>query len=88
MRVEDRTRLSAINKVVREHSDTPQQFLVYLTTPPIIERVANTHGLAKEASLSFAWVKEEEGQAHFLAENAGGAVQVHAYGTPESRVLQ
>ena len=39
-------------------------------------------------ALSFAWVKEEEGQAHFLAENAGGAVQAHAYGTPESRVLQ
>ena len=50
--------------------------------------IAGTHGLAKEASLSFAWVKEEEGQARFLAENAGGAVQVHAYGTPESRVLQ
>ena len=48
---------------------------------------AGTHGLAKEASLSFAWVKEEEGQARFLAENAGGAV-AHAYGTPESRVLQ
>ena len=49
---------------------------------------AGTHGLAKEASLSFAWVKEEEGQARFLAENAGGTVQAYAYGTPESRVLQ
>ena len=49
---------------------------------------AGTHGLAKEASLSFAWVKEEEGQARFLAENVGGAAQVHTYGTPESRVLQ
>ena len=49
---------------------------------------AGTHGLAKEASLSFAWVKEEEGQARFLAENAGGAVRAHAYDTPESRVLQ
>ncbi len=77
------------SKVVREHSDTSQKFLVYLTTPPTIERVANTLGLAKEASLSFAWVKEEEGQARFLAKNAGGAVrQTHVYDAPKSQVLQ